>query len=63
MIMKNVVLYLIHQRDIIDKMIALNIHDKNDFEWLSKVKIIWNQPSDLNDATPEGPLVQCGGWQ
>jgi hypothetical protein len=62
MIMKNVVLYLIHQRDIIDKMITLNIRDKNDFEWLSKVKIVWNQPTDLNDTTPEGPLVQCGGW-
>ena len=37
MVMRSVVVYLIHQRDNIDKMITLDIHDKNDFEWLAKV--------------------------
>jgi hypothetical protein len=41
--MKSVVLYLQHQRDSIDKMVTLDIHDKNDFEWLSKVKVMWNE--------------------
>ena len=43
---------------------TLNIHDKNDFEWLSKVKIVWNVAEDPLALTQEigGPVVQCGGW-
>jgi hypothetical protein len=64
MVMRNVILFLIHQRDSIDKMITLDIHDKNDFEWLSKVKVSWNEPGDAAAAaSSQGPLVQCGGWQ
>ena len=59
MVMRNVILYLIHQRDSIDKMITLDIHDKNDFEWLSKVKVMWNE----DDTDLSGPVIQCGGWQ
>jgi hypothetical protein len=59
MVMRNVILFLIHQRDSIDKMITLDIHDKNDFEWLSKVKIMWNE----DDSDLSGPVIQCGGWQ
>ena len=63
MVMRNVVLYLIHQRDSIDKMITLDIHDKNDFEWLSKVKVHWTQSASPGQPATEGPIVQCGGWQ
>lgn len=63
MVMRNVILFLIHQRDSIDKMITLDIHDKNDFEWLSKVKVLWNESEDGTGLTSqEGPVVQCGGW-
>ena len=64
MVMRNVILYLIHQRDSIDKMITLDIHDKNDFEWLSKVKVLWAESDDGAGLTSQdGPVVQCGGWQ
>ena len=63
MVMRNVVVYLIHQRDNIDKMITLDIHDKNDFEWLSKVKVLWNEQDGAGLMNQEGPLVSCGGWQ
>jgi len=64
MVMRNVILYLLHQRDSIDKMITLDIHDKNDFEWLSKVKVVWNEPEDGEGRSfLDGPVVQCGGWQ
>jgi hypothetical protein len=53
MVMRNVILFLIHQRDTIDKMITLDINDKNDFEWLSKVKVVWNE--DDSDLT--GPVI------
>ena len=63
MVMRNVILYLIHQRDSIEKMITLDIHDKNDFEWLSKVKVLWNESEDGAGLTSQdGPVVQCGGW-
>ena len=61
MVMRNVILFLMHQRDSIEKMITLDIHDKNDFEWLSKVKILWNEAGDAA-INAEGPVVQCGGW-
>ena len=64
MVMRNVVLYLIHQREIVDKMIVLDIHDKHDFEWASKVKVLWNEAEDAADpGATVGPIVQCGGWQ
>ena len=63
MVMRNVILFLIHQRDSIDKMITLDIHDKNDFEWLSKVKVLWNESEEAGLMIQEGPVVQCGGWQ
>lgn len=63
MVMRSVVVYLIHQRDNIDKMITLDIHDKNDFEWLAKVKVLWNEQDGGGLMNPEGPLVSCGGWQ
>lgn len=45
-------------------MITLDIHDKNDFEWLSKVKVLWNEsPDGAGPMSQEGPVVQCGGWQ
>ena len=31
MVMKNVILYLLHQRDSVDKLVTLEISDKNDF--------------------------------
>ena len=63
MAMKNVILYLIHQRESIDKMLTLDIHDKNDFEWLAKVKVLWNEQDGGGLMSPEGPVVSCGGWQ
>ena len=63
MVMKNAVLFLVHQRDCVDKMITLDIHDKNDFEWLSKLRVYWNEPMDSNSVmSHEGIIVQCGGW-
>lgn len=43
MVMRNVVLYLLYQRDNLAKLMALDIHEKNDFEWLSKIKVVWNE--------------------
>ena len=43
MIMKNVIIYLLHQRDSIDKLVTLEISDRNDFQWLSRIKVFWNQ--------------------
>ena len=44
-------------------MITLDIHDKNDFEWLSKLKVYWNEPQDPNSVmSHEGIVVHCGGW-
>lgn len=64
MVMRNVLLFLLHQRDSVDKMITLDIHDKNDFEWLAKVKVQWSEAEDGAGAVgSEGPVVQCGGWQ
>ena len=63
MLMRGVIVYLIHHRDNIDKMITLDINDKNDFEWLSKVKVVWNELDSGDLMAPEGPVVQCGGWQ
>lgn len=64
MIMKSVVLFLLHQRDSVDKMMTLDIHDKNDFEWLAKIKVHWNEvDEDDSGIALEGPVVQCGGWQ
>ena len=63
MVMRNVILFLLHQRDSVDKMMTLDIHDKNDFEWLSKVKVLWNEGAGgVGAAGAEGPVVQCGGW-
>ena len=62
MLMANIVLFFLHQRDAINKMITLNISDKNDFEWQSKVKVFWNQ-GDQENLEAEGVYVQCGGWQ
>ena len=59
MVIRNVILFLTHQRDSVDKMMTLDINDKNDFEWLSKVKVMWND----NDSDLTGPVIQCGGWQ
>jgi hypothetical protein len=42
-VMRNVILYLIHQRDCLDKMMTLEITDKNDFEWASKLKVFWSE--------------------
>jgi hypothetical protein len=56
MVMRNVILFLMHQRDSIDKMTTLDIHDKNDFEWLSKVKVLWNEGGDAA-INAEGPVV------
>ena len=61
-VMRGVVLFLLHQKEIIDKMSTLDIHDKNDFVWLSKVKVLWNDVEN-GDSGAEGPVVQCGGWQ
>jgi hypothetical protein len=58
MVMRNIVLFLLHQRDCVDKMITLDINNRNDFEWLSKVKVLWNDVEGAGD----GPIVQCGGW-
>ena len=45
-------------------MITLDIHDKNDFEWLAKVKVQWSDAEDGAGAVgSQGPVVQCGGWQ
>jgi len=64
MVMRNVILFLLHQRDSIDKMMTLDIHDKNDFEWLSKVRVLWNEVEEgAGAAGTDGPVVQCGGWQ
>ena len=41
--MRNVILYLLYQRDNLAKIMALDINDKNDFEWLSKIKVVWNE--------------------
>jgi gluconate kinase len=57
MLMRGVIVYLIHHRDNIDKMITLDINDKNDFEWLSKVKIVWNEPDSGDLMRPDGPVV------
>ena len=64
MVMRNLILYLLHQRDSINKMITFDIHDKNDFELLSKVKVICNNPEGGEEASQllDGPVVQCGGW-
>lgn len=66
MIMRSVIIYLIHYRDSVDKLIVLEINDKNDFEWLSKVKIVWNESDSASSITDlfssKGPIVQCGGW-
>jgi len=43
-------------------MITLDIHDKNDFEWLSKVKVLWNEIEEGSAEGSDGPVVQCGGW-
>ena len=50
-------------RSFIDKMITLDIHDKNDFEWLAKVKVLWNEQDGGGLMNQEGPLISCGGWQ
>lgn len=61
--MKNVLLYLMHQRDVVDKMMTLDIHNKNDFEWCSKIKVIWTDRDPDNPLlNKEGPIVSCGGW-
>ena len=61
MIMRSVIVYLIHYRDNVDKLIILEINDKNDFEWLSKVKIIWNESDTSGSLTDlfssKGPVV------
>ena len=60
--MRSVIVYLIHHRDNIDKMITLDINDKNDFEWLSKVKVFWTEQDNGDVMSPDGPVVHCGGW-
>lgn len=58
MVMTNVVLYLLHQRDIIDKMITLDICDPNDFEWQSKFKVFWHEDEQARKlGQPEGVYV------
>ena len=58
MVMRNIILFLLYQRDCKDKMITLEINNKNDFEWLSKVKVLWNKVEGEGD----GPIIQYGGW-
>ena len=55
--MRSVIVYLIHHRDNMDKMITLDINDKNDFEWLSKVKIFWNETDNTDIMSPDGPQI------
>ena len=53
-VMRNVILYLIHQRDCLDKMMTLEITDKNDFEWASKLKVFWSEEDKSNVLAKEG---------
>lgn len=63
-IMRNVILYLLHQRDCIDRMMTLDIHDKDDFEWQSKLKVFWSDKENINPLiSSNGPVIACGGWQ
>ena len=50
-IMKNVIVYLLHMRDSIDRLYTLDIYNKNDFEWQSKLRVTWT------DKDPENPLL------
>lgn len=57
MAMRSVVLFLLHQRDTIDKMMTLDIYDKHDFEWLSKVKVSWHEAEAGTETPVDGPVV------
>lgn len=62
-IMKNAILYLLHQRDSVDRLNTLDIYNKNDFEWQCKLRVTWTDKDPENPLlTTEGPVVSCGGW-
>lgn len=52
--MKSIILFLRHQQEIVDNMVKLRVTEKNDFEWASKLKLIWTEGDDVE--------ASCGGW-
>ena len=54
MAVKSVILFLKHQQEHVESMIKLKIQKAFDFEWMSKMKLVW---SDDNSAQ-----ASCGGW-
>lgn len=51
---KAILLFLRHQQEIVQDLISHKVNDIIDFEWQSKIKLIW---TGTNDAE-----AVCGGW-
>lgn len=51
---KAILLFLRHQQEIVQDLISHKVMDIIDFEWQSKIKIIWTPTNDAEAV--------CGGW-
>lgn len=54
MVVKSVILFLKHQQEQLETMIKLKVSKAFDFEWMSKMKIVWTADQNAQAA--------CGGW-
>jgi hypothetical protein len=53
--MKNIVAFLLYQRDIVDNLMAKNVTEIEDFEWQSQIRLFWT-------GIEPHCKVLCGGW-
>ena len=51
----NVTLTIISQMNIIESLIANDIHDINSFNWLKYIRHLW-------DKNKKEVIIECGGW-
>ena len=53
--LKNIVAFLLYQRDIVDNLMQKNVSEIEDFEWQSQIRLFWT-------GIEPNCKVLCGGW-
>jgi dynein heavy chain len=52
---KNVISFLLYQRDIVDTLMNKNVQEIDDFEWQQQIRLFWT------GSEPQCKVL-CGGW-
>lgn len=43
MVVRSIILFLKHQQEQVESMINLKVQKAYDFEWMSKMKLVWSE--------------------